>query len=120
MLTVLLDKGFLPSDVIVTCSHLIHCYGRKDEVQGDLKIYYEMEYKSMCPGFSVYSSMIQCFCRLGKVDDAEKYLRIMKGQSLATNVSIYETLIAGHMQKGNDERALQLRNEMASLELQCS
>ena len=118
MLTLLLDKGFLPSDV--TYSHLIDGYARMDEVQGVLKIYYEMEYKSMCPGLSVYLSMIQCFCRLGKIDDAEKYLRIMKGRSLAPNVSLYETLIAGHMQKGNDERALQLRNEMASLDLQCS
>jgi len=118
MLTLLLDKGFSPSDV--TYSHLIDGYARKDQVQGVLKIYYEMEYKSMCPGLSVYSSMIQCFCRLGKIDDAEKYLRIMKGRSLVPNVSVYETLIAGHMQKGSDERALQLRNEMASLELQCS
>ncbi|GAU44488.1 hypothetical protein TSUD_12990 [Trifolium subterraneum] len=116
ILTVLLDKGFLPSDV--TYSHLINGYARNDEVQGVLKMYYEMEYKSMCPGLRVYSSMIQCFCRLGKLDDAEKYLRIMKGRSLVPNVTIYETLITAHMQKGNGDRALQLRNEMASLELQ--
>jgi pentatricopeptide repeat protein len=61
--------------------------------------------------------MIQCFCRLGKLEDAEKYLRIMKGRSLVPNVTIYETLIAAHMKKGNGDRALQLRNEMASLEL---
>jgi pentatricopeptide repeat protein len=115
ILTVLLDKGFLPSDV--TYSHLIDGYARNDEVQGVLKIYYEMEYKSMCPGLRVYSSMIQCFCRLGKLEDAEKYLRIMKGRSLVPNVTIYETLIAAHVQKGNGDRALQLRNEMASLEL---
>jgi len=42
---------------------------------------------------------------------------MMKGRSLAPNVSIHEMLIAGHMQKGKDERDLQLRNEMASLEL---
>ncbi|PNX97825.1 pentatricopeptide repeat-containing protein mitochondrial-like, partial [Trifolium pratense] len=116
ILTVLLDKGFLPSDI--TYSHLIDGYARNNEVQGVLKIYYEMEYKSMCPGLSVYSSMIQCFCRLGKLEDAEKYLRIMKGRSLVPNVTIYDTLIAAHMQKGNRDRALQLRNEMASLELQ--
>jgi hypothetical protein len=35
-------------------------------------------------------------------------------------VSIYETLITGHVQKGNDDSALQLRIEMVSLELQHS
>ncbi|XP_058724132.1 pentatricopeptide repeat-containing protein At1g66345, mitochondrial [Vicia villosa] len=116
VLTVLLDKGFLPSGV--TYTHLINGYARNDKVQDVLKIYYEMEYKSMCPGLSVYSSMIQCLCRFGKVEDAEKYLRIMKGRSLVPNVTIYETLIAGHLQKGNHDRALQLRKEMASLGLQ--
>lgn len=117
-LTVLLDKGFLPSDE--TYSHLIYGYAIKDEVQEVLKIYYEMEYKSMCPGLSVYSSMIKCLCRFGKLEDSEKYLRIMKGRSLVPNVNIYETLIACHVQKGNNDRALQLRNEMASLESQHS
>ncbi|CAI8605293.1 unnamed protein product [Vicia faba] len=68
---------FLPSNV--TYSHLIRGYARNDKVQDVLKIYYEMEYKSLCPGLSVYSSMIQCLCRFGKVEDAEKYLRIMNG-----------------------------------------
>ncbi|CAL5207879.1 unnamed protein product [Lathyrus oleraceus] len=116
ILTVLIDKGFLPSDV--TYSHLINGYARNDRIQEVLKTYYEMEYKSMCPGLSVYLSMIQCLCRFGKVEDAEKYLRIMKGRSLVPNVTIYETLIAGHLQKGNHDRALQLRDEMASLKLQ--
>ncbi|CAK8535520.1 unnamed protein product [Lathyrus sativus] len=116
VLTVLLDKGFLPSDF--TYSHLINGYARNNKIQEVLKIYYEMEYKSMCPGLSVYSSMIKCLCRFGKVEDAEKYLRIMKGRSLIPNVTIYETLLAGHLQKGNHDRALQLRNEMASLKLQ--
>ncbi|RHN78282.1 putative pentatricopeptide [Medicago truncatula] len=43
---------------------------------------YIMKYSiSLCPGFAVYSSMIQCFFRFGKVEDAEKYLRIMKVRS---------------------------------------
>ncbi|KAJ1440399.1 Tetratricopeptide-like helical domain superfamily [Sesbania bispinosa] len=115
MLTVLLDKGFLPSDV--TYSHLVHGYARKDEVQEMLKLYYEMEFRSIVRGLSVFSSIIQCLCRCGKLEDAEKFLRIMKGRLLTPNVTIYKTLINGHVQKGNDARALQLRNEMASLEL---
>ncbi|KAJ1427634.1 Tetratricopeptide-like helical domain superfamily [Sesbania bispinosa] len=115
MLTVLLDKGFLPSDA--TYSHLVHGYARKDEVQEMLKLYYEMEFRSLCPGLSVFSSIIQCLCRCGKLEDAEKFLRIMKGRLLTPNVTIYKTLTNGHVQKGNDARALQLRNEMASLEL---
>jgi len=60
------------------------------------------------------------FVPFWKVEDAEKYLRIMKGRSLAPYVAVYETLIAARMQKGNNDRALQLRNEMDSLELQYS
>lgn len=115
MLTVLLDKGFLPSDVVY--SHLIRGYAIKDEVQEVLKLYYEMEYRSMCPGLSVFALIIQCLCRLGKLEDAEKYLRIMKGRLLTPNVDIYEALITSHVQKGNGVRALQLHDEMASLEL---
>ncbi|XP_061355204.1 pentatricopeptide repeat-containing protein At1g66345, mitochondrial [Gastrolobium bilobum] len=115
MLTLLLDKGFLPNDV--TYSYLIQGYAKKDEVQEVLKLYYEMEYRSMCPGLSVFTSVIQSLCHCGKLEDAEKYLSIMKGRLLTPSATIYRTLIAGHMRKGNSARALQLENEMASLEL---
>lgn len=54
---------------------MIHGYARMDEAEGVLKIYYETECMSMCPGLTVFSSMIWCLCHCGKVDDAEKYLR---------------------------------------------
>ncbi|RHN78893.1 hypothetical protein MtrunA17_Chr1g0170911 [Medicago truncatula] len=44
-----------------------------DEVEGVLKIYYETECMSMCPGLAVFSSMIWCLCRCGKVDDTEVF-----------------------------------------------
>ncbi|KAL1339535.1 hypothetical protein AAHE18_U044900 [Arachis hypogaea] len=112
-LTLLLDKGFSPSDI--TYTHLIEGYAKKDEIQEVLKLYYEMEYRSMSPGLSVFTSIIQCLCHCGKLEDADKYLWIMKGQPLTPSVTIYKTLIAGYKQKGYSIRALHLQNEMDSL-----
>lgn len=115
MLTVLLEKGFLPNDV--TYAHLMQGYARKEEVQEVLKLYYEMEYRCVSPGLSVFGTIVQCFCRCGKVEDAEKYLRIMKGRLVRPDVSVYKVLIDGYMKKGESARALRLRDEMASLEV---
>ncbi|CAJ1932937.1 unnamed protein product [Sphenostylis stenocarpa] len=115
MLSVLLDKGFLPDDV--TYSRLMQGYARKREVQEVLKLYYEMEYRRVSPGFSVFATVIRCLCRCGKVEDAERYLSVMKQRLVALDVSVYEVLIDGYMKKGDSARALHLRDEMASLEL---
>ena len=58
--------------------------------------------------------MIRSLCLSGKVEEAEKYLRIMKERSLAPTACIYETLIASHSKKGDRTRALHLQDEMFS------
>lgn len=115
MLSVLMDKGFLPDDV--TYSLLMQGYAGKEEVQEVLKLYYEMEYKRMSPGLSVFVTVVRCLCHCGKVEDAERYLRVMRERLVAVDVSVYEELIDGYIKKGNTARALHLREEMASLEL---
>ncbi|KAL2347897.1 hypothetical protein Fmac_001897 [Flemingia macrophylla] len=115
MLTVLLDRGFMPDDV--TYCRLMQGYAEKREVQEVLKLYYEMEYRSVSPGLSVFSTIVQCLCRCGKVGDAERYFRIMKGRAVRPDVSVYEALIGGYMKMGDSARAICLREEMASLEL---
>ncbi|KAK7405774.1 hypothetical protein VNO78_07383 [Psophocarpus tetragonolobus] len=115
MLSVLLDKGFLPDDVTYCC--LMRGYAEKEEVQEVLKLYYEMEYMSVRPGLSVFATIVRCLCRCGKVEDAERYLGIMKGRMVSPDASVYEALIDGYMKKGGSARAAQLCGKMASLEL---
>ncbi|KAK7308427.1 hypothetical protein VNO77_42032 [Canavalia gladiata] len=118
MLTMLLDKGFLPNDV--TYFRLMQGYAKKDEVPEVLKLYYEMEYRSMSPGLSVFATIIWSLCRCGKVEDAEKYVSIMKGCFLTPDVTVYKALVAGYVKKGDSARALQFHNELASLGLALS
>ncbi|TKY69102.1 Pentatricopeptide repeat-containing protein mitochondrial [Spatholobus suberectus] len=115
MLSVLLDRGILPDDV--TYCLLMQGYAEKEEVEEVLKLYYEMEYRCVSPGLAVFVTIVRCLCRCGKVEDGERYLRIMKGRLVTPDMSVYEVLIDGYMKKGDSARALRLRNEMASLEL---
>ncbi|KDP33174.1 hypothetical protein JCGZ_13439 [Jatropha curcas] len=112
LLTHILDSGFIANEV--TYSHLINGYGRDNQIQEVLKLYYEMEYRALCPGLLAFTSLIRSLCHCGKVEQAEKYLRIMKGHSLNPNEEIYEALITGHFKKGDKTSAVQLYNEMIS------
>ncbi|QCD87726.1 hypothetical protein DEO72_LG3g2266 [Vigna unguiculata] len=98
MLSVLMDKGFSPDDV--TYSLLMQGYARKEEVQEVLKLYYEMEYKRVNPGLSVFVTVVRCLCRCGKVEEAERYLRVMRERLVALDASVYEELIDGYIKKG--------------------
>ncbi|KAJ8756365.1 hypothetical protein K2173_025177 [Erythroxylum novogranatense] len=89
ILTRLLDKGFLPSEV--TYSYLMAGYERHGQLQEVFKLYYEMEYRSLAPGLLAYRSLIRSLYSCGKIDEAEKYIRIMKDRSLNASEDIYET-----------------------------
>ena len=71
MSTILLDRGFLPDEI--TYSHLIEeGYGKKGEFHEVLKLYYEIENRSLSPGLLVYASLIRSLCLCGKAEEAEK------------------------------------------------
>ncbi|KAG7016556.1 hypothetical protein SDJN02_21665, partial [Cucurbita argyrosperma subsp. argyrosperma] len=44
-----------------------------------------MEARLLCPGVSVFFALIGSLCQSGKLEEAEKYLKIMKDSS--TNIS---------------------------------
>lgn len=92
LLTVLLDKGFSPNEHIY--AHLIEGYGREALVQEVLKLYYEMEYRSISLGSVAFETLIRNLCRCGEVGVAEKYKKIMKDQKLAPRAAIYELPIS--------------------------
>lgn len=113
VLTILLDKGFLPNET--TYCHLIIGYGKKDEFEKVVQLYYEMEQRSLFPDLLVFKSLIGSLCRCGKLKEAEKYLKVLKERELAPSACIYELLIACHLQKGDKTRALHLYNEMVKI-----
>ncbi|KAL4577920.1 hypothetical protein LXL04_014035 [Taraxacum kok-saghyz] len=81
LLTILLDKGFMPD--VNTYTYLVAGYGREGDVEGVLKLYYEMEYRKLSPGVLVFSWLIFRLSKAGRLEESEKYLRIMKARSLA-------------------------------------
>lgn len=105
MLTLLLDKGFVPDEI--TYSHLIAGYGKEGDFQGVLKLYYEMEYKSLSLGSLAFSSLIMSLCQCNKLEEAYKYLAVMKDRSLTPSSYVYEAL-----EKGDKTRAHLLHSEL--------
>ncbi|KAF6168980.1 hypothetical protein GIB67_038477 [Kingdonia uniflora] len=117
MLSVLLDKGFLPNEI--TYSYLIDGYGRQGEIHEVLKLYHEMEYRSdSSPGLLTYASLLRSLCECDKLKEAEKYLAIMKDRSVTPTSYVYQMLIDSHYKKGDTERALQLKEEMVRSKLE--
>ncbi|KAL7142238.1 hypothetical protein ABFS83_08G110600 [Erythranthe nasuta] len=113
ILTILLDKGFVADGN--TYSHLVCGYGKEDDVEGLTKLLFEMEYRSIFPNVLGFTSVIVSFCNHGRLKDAEKYLGLMKSQSFIPSSNVYERLIAGHLQNGNETRARQLYGEMVGI-----
>ncbi|GJX60332.1 pentatricopeptide repeat-containing protein [Tanacetum coccineum] len=92
MLTVLLDKGFVPD--VNTFSYLIAGYGREGDVEGVLKLYYEMEYRKLSPGALVFNWLVISHCQAGRLEESQKYFRTMKARSLVPLDCAYDTLIS--------------------------
>ncbi|KAK9062168.1 hypothetical protein SSX86_019354 [Deinandra increscens subsp. villosa] len=95
MLTVLLDKGFVPD--VNTYSYLIAGYGRQGDVEGVLKLYYEMEYRKLSPGALVFTWLIVGLNQTGRLEESEKYMRTMKARSLVPLDYTYDALISSHV-----------------------
>ncbi|KAK6923491.1 Pentatricopeptide repeat [Dillenia turbinata] len=100
LLTHLLDRGFILDRV--TYYHLMNGYGREGEIQEILMLYCELENSSSNPGQLAFSSLIKnlCHCK------AEKYLMIMKTQSLDPSLCTYDSLITGHFLEGQQNKSL--------------
>ncbi|KAI3798661.1 hypothetical protein L1987_33939 [Smallanthus sonchifolius] len=107
MLTILLDKGFVPD--ANTYSYLIAGYGRLGDVEGVLKLYYEMEYRKLCPGALVFTWLVVSLYRAGRLEESEKYLRTMKARSLVPLDYTYDALISSHV-TGKDNEANQFQS----------
>ncbi|CAI9111380.1 OLC1v1011597C1 [Oldenlandia corymbosa var. corymbosa] len=110
ILTMLLEKGFVPDED--TYSHLAEGYLRLGNVESILKLYYEMEHRSIVPSPLFFTCLITCLCQNGRVKEAEEYLIPFKANSLALPLHVYEMLIASYLEKGENAVAQQLSEEM--------
>ncbi|KAL8194013.1 hypothetical protein R6Q57_026255 [Mikania cordata] len=95
LLTNLLDKGFMPD--ANTYSYLTAGYGRQGDVEGVLKLYYEMEYRKLSPGALVFTWLIVSLYQAGRFEESEMYLRTMKARLLVPLNYTYEALISSHV-----------------------
>ncbi|CAH9094947.1 unnamed protein product [Cuscuta epithymum] len=79
MLTELLDKGFVPDQN--TYSHLLAGYAKEgSDIEGALKLYYEMKYRSISLNSSSFSWLIIGLLKVGRLSEAHKFLRLMKAE----------------------------------------
>ncbi|XP_023735499.1 pentatricopeptide repeat-containing protein At1g66345, mitochondrial [Lactuca sativa] len=92
MLTLLLDKGFLPD--VNTYTYLVAGYGRDGDIEGVLKVYYEMEYRKLSPGVLVFTWLIVSLYECGRSEESERYFRTMKARSLVPIDYTYHKLIS--------------------------
>lgn len=92
MLTLLLDKGFVPDEN--TYTYLVAGYGKEGDVEGVLKVYYEMEYKKLSHGVLVFSWIIVSLYGARRLEESNRYMNIMKARSLVTFDYTYDTLIS--------------------------
>ncbi|KAL1534617.1 pentatricopeptide repeat-containing protein, mitochondrial [Salvia divinorum] len=90
MLTLLLDRGFSPDEKTYSCLVLGYC--RDDDKEGLTKVLCEMGYRSI-PRTKSLSSAIISLCECGRLEEAEKYLRVMEAHSLVPSQNVYEALI---------------------------
>ncbi|MED6156519.1 hypothetical protein PIB30_014914 [Stylosanthes scabra] len=114
------ERGLKPYSE--TFDHLIIGYANLKKLEECLNTCDKMLSTGLVPSCLSFNKMVEKLCEkghslccCGKLEDADKYLRIMKGRSLTSSVTIYKTLIAGYKQKGYITRAIHLQNEMDSL-----
>ncbi|CAN1228466.1 Pentatricopeptide repeat-containing protein At1g66345, mitochondrial [Linum perenne] len=71
-------------------------YGRSGKAEEVVKLYYELEYKGICPGELGFSSLISSLCECGKVGEARKFFKVMRDRGLRPGKDVDEALIGGH------------------------
>nr|CAD1842923.1 unnamed protein product [Ananas comosus var. bracteatus] len=71
-----------------------------------------MEHRGLNPGPAVLAAIIQNLCKCNKLNQAEKYLAVMRQKTLAPTRCIYDALITCCCDQGNKKRALQFYDEM--------
>ncbi|KAG0501069.1 hypothetical protein HPP92_001141 [Vanilla planifolia] len=79
ILTALTEKGFAPNEEIYC--QLIHGFGRIGKAQRILGLYYEMEHRGFVVGLPVYAALIRSLSDCGKMKDAKKFIKMMKGDA---------------------------------------
>ncbi|XP_021891398.1 pentatricopeptide repeat-containing protein At1g66345, mitochondrial [Carica papaya] len=112
LLTILLEKGFIPDEI--TYSHLIIGHVKGGEVEEAFKLYYEMEYRALGIPLQVFESLIGGLCRCGKPEEGERYLRIMKDRFMVPSVDVYHALVGSYCRKGDKKKAVGVYREMMS------
>ncbi|KAB2032385.1 hypothetical protein ES319_D05G369600v1 [Gossypium barbadense] len=71
--------------------------------------------KGLSPNEFTCIHLMSGYGKQGKIQqEAEKYLRIMKGRSIGLSEEIYEALITGYLRNGDKTRAALLHNEMVA------
>ncbi|EOA35002.1 hypothetical protein CARUB_v10020095mg [Capsella rubella] len=114
ILTKSIGNGFIPDEH--TYSHMIQGFINGDDVEQGLKLFYEMEFRKISPGFKVFEALTIGLCACGKVKAGEKYLRIMKRRLIEpSNVDIYKALIKAFQRIGDKTNADRVYNEMMSI-----
>ncbi|KAK2995000.1 hypothetical protein RJ640_030047 [Escallonia rubra] len=79
-----------------------------------LRIFHEMPNRGCTPDSYTYGTLVNGFCRTGKINEAKELFREMDTKGCSPSVVTYTSLIHGLCQSNNFDEALGLLEEMTS------
>ncbi|KAG6415007.1 hypothetical protein SASPL_122406 [Salvia splendens] len=107
-----LAKGVLPDLGMFNTLIVGHCENANTEHA--VSLLKEMERMKIAPDKVTYDTMMQSYCRVGKVEDAYSLLDVM---SRRPDCISYNILICGYSKRGDMKDVMRIRDEMLSLGL---
>ncbi|XP_020240766.1 pentatricopeptide repeat-containing protein At5g27270 isoform X2 [Asparagus officinalis] len=97
-----IELGFRPEDAAI--GSIISFYGRNQQLRKALEIYESAS--NFCPaGKPVYISMIDAYCKCGKIDDATHLYKAMVGQGHVPDAVIISVLVNALSKNGKYQEA---------------
>ncbi|OMO52692.1 hypothetical protein COLO4_37044 [Corchorus olitorius] len=105
----MLDAGFSPS--YSTYSWLVDGYCNQGNEELVMKLPDELLEKGLC-NVSVYRALIRRFCKLERVDCAQRMFTLMQGKGIAGDSVIYTSLAYAYWKMGKVNAASDVLNEM--------
>ncbi|KAF5742307.1 hypothetical protein HS088_TW09G00351 [Tripterygium wilfordii] len=81
-------------------------------IDAALKIFHEMPKHGCTPDSYTYGTLINGFCRIGKINEAKELFKEMEEKGCLPSVVTYTSLICGLCQSSNVDEAMELLEEM--------
>ncbi|KAJ8446822.1 hypothetical protein Cgig2_016132 [Carnegiea gigantea] len=111
----IVSRGY-PPDVFV-CTKLIRAFFDAKDVEKAIEVMNILESKGK-PNLFAYNAMIDGFCKVNRIDDANELLDRMRARGLAPNIFTYNIIIGSLCRRGKVDLAFKLLDKLVAANLQ--